>query len=293
MLRKVALVAALIAMFGTFLTSASEIIDLGPQVTTIAMDENDRGEDVIQVTVSEVRLDAIEIDGQRWAAPRVPEASNLMERGLPALPFLESQYLLGRTDGIELRLTGVVTSEVDLEALDFTGIAPSKGHFDRSTDPDSVPWTFDPEVYGGNKPFPSADVWIDSPAIAGPWRAQTFRIPVATWDATTNILTVIEQATFEIVSIAETSNPRLGPDRAPTALFGSMAGAVNASTTRDVRSAEAGRLLILAYDDFVDEVQPLADWETLVGYPTLLTPLSTVAPTPDTHGDHDLHPGPV
>lgn len=280
MLRNITVAIAFLAVVTPFSIQASEVIRLDPASTAIFMDQNDRSENVIQVTVSEVRLDAVDIDGLRWAVPRVPEGSNLMEQGLPSLPFLESQYILGRTDGIDFRLTEVITAEIDLGALGFTGIAPSKGHFDRSIKPDSVPWTFDGEVYGGSKPFPSGDVWVDSPTISGPWRSQAFRIPVATWNATTNILTVVERATFEIVSINEASNPRIGPDRAPTALFGSMAAAVNAASTRDTRSADAGRLLILAFDDFVDEVQPLADWETLVGYPTLLTPLSSVAPTP-------------
>ncbi len=276
MFRMITLVTVIFAMSAPFSASASDIINLGPAETRVVMDQNDRGDDVIHVTVSEIRLDSIEIDGQRWAAPRVPDGSNLMERGLPSLPFLEAQYLLDRTDGIELRLTDVVTAEIDLGAHDFVGIAPSKGHFDRSIDPESVPWTFDPEVYAGEKPFPAVDVWVDSPTIAGPWRAQAFRVPVAGWDAVTNTLTVVEHATFEIVSIADAANPRIGPDRAPTALFGSMRLAVNAPSGRDARSAAAGRLLILAYDDFVDEVQPLADWETLVGYPTLLTPLLSV-----------------
>lgn len=266
----------LVAMIVPFSAQASEVIKLGPAETGFVMEQNDRGQNVIQVTVSELWLDVIEIEGQPWAAPRVPEGSSLMERGLPSLPFLETQYLLGRTDGIDLRLTNVVTTEIDLGAHDFVGIAPSKGHFDRSTDPDTVPWVFDPEVYGGEKPYPVADVWVDPPAIAGNWRAQAFRVPVASWNAATNTLIVVEEATFEIVPVNDAPNPRTGPDRAPTALFGSMQLAVNASSGRDARSAAAGRLLILAYDDFVDEVQPLADWETLVGYPTLLTPLSSV-----------------
>ncbi|RLE34628.1 MAG: hypothetical protein DRJ61_04810 [Acidobacteria bacterium] len=279
MLRKTTLAFILVAMLVSFSAPASEIIKLGPSETGVSMGQNESGNNVIQITVSEVRLDLVEIDGQRWAAPRVPEGSSLMERSLPSLPFLESQYLLGRMDGIELRLSGVVTTEIDLGAHDFAGVAPSKGHFDRSTDPDSVPWIFDPEVYAGVKTFPTVDVWIDQPAIAGPWRSQAFRVPVASWNATTNTLTVIEEATFEIVSIDQAPNPRIGPDRAPTALFGSMRNAVNAPGGRDTLSAQAGRLLILAYDDFVDEAQPLAAWETLVGYPTLLTSLSSVAPT--------------
>ena len=42
---------------------------------------------------------------------------------------------------------------------------------------------------------------------------------------------------------------------------------------------ETGRLLIIADDDFVDEVAPLAEWETLVGYPTMVVPTSVTGTT--------------
>ena len=62
-----------------------------------------------------------------------------------------------------------------------------------------------------------------------------------------------------------------------TGLFDQLARtrAINYGLTRYTPFMETGRLLILAYDDFVDEAQPLADWETQVGYPTVLVPLST------------------
>ncbi|MCD4748146.1 MAG: hypothetical protein K8R59_02125 [Thermoanaerobaculales bacterium] len=289
MLRTFTFVILLFAMLMPFSASASEVIKLGPGETGFVMNQNDRGRNVIHVTISELRLDVVEIEGQRWAAPRVLDGSNLMEKGLPSLPFLGTQYLLGRTDGIDLRMIDVVTTEIDLGTYDLVGVAPSKGHFNRSIDPDSVPWVFDPQVYSGEKPYPGADVWVDPPTIAGPWRSQAFRVPVADWDATTNTLRIIEEATFEIVPVNDAPNPRTGPDRTPTALFGSMQRAVNAPSLRDTRSAAAGRLLILAYDDFLDEVQPLADWETLVGYPTLLTPLSSVPHGGSTPTAEEIH----
>jgi len=255
---------------------ATEIIRLEPLTTGITMDSERNGENVIRITVSEIRLDSIEINGENWAVPRVPEASNLMEASLPGLPFLDGEYLLGRTDGIQLSLLDLQTRDIDLSGMGFSGVAPSKGHFDRNIDPDTIPWVFDTDVYSGNKPYPSTRAWVDTPAISGPFRFQSFRIPLAGWNARTNVLTVIETARFAVISSPDFSNPRIGREHPITGLFGHLRTAVNASQFSSARSSAAGRLLILAYDDFVDESRPLADWEKLVGYPTLLTALSSI-----------------
>ncbi len=70
-----------------------------------------------------------------WAVVRTPGAHNPMDRGLPSLPYLTSKYLLDRTGGISLELVSRKVRTVDLSQYGFDGVAPSKGHFDRSTNP--------------------------------------------------------------------------------------------------------------------------------------------------------------
>jgi len=260
---------------------AAEVISLGPSTTGVATDVLE-GE-VLHLQVSEVRLDRIAIDGSEWAIVRAPGAANLMERGLPSLPFLGSEYLLDRTGGVELELVDVKLHEVDLGVRGFAGVAPSKGHFDRTVDPDSVPWVFDDKVYQGSARFPVEDARVDRPTIAGPLRAQTLRFPLAFWAPDSNTLLVVEEAWFRVVHQPEADNPRVGPDRPLSGLFDAVARlhAVNYDTGRGryIPFVEAGRLVIVAYDDFVDEVAPFAEWQTLVGYPTDVVPVSTIGTT--------------
>jgi len=274
------LLAAFIAVLSIAPFSAAQTIGLAPDATDVVLEATEGGGEILVVTVSEVRLDAVEIEGQQWAVVRVPGGHNLMNRGYPSLPFLTTEYLLDRTGGIDLELAEITVQEIDLTALGFEGVAPSRGHFTRNIDPDTVPWTFHPKVYEAGPAYPTEDVWIDDPFIAGPLRGQSFRFPVARWNAEDNVLTVVEEARFRVVNLAAAPNPRTRHQPAMTGLFDRIARQqmVNYGLVmgRYTPMVETGRLLILAYDDFVDEAEPLAEWQTRVGYPTMLVPLSTV-----------------
>ena len=257
--------------------SATVVIDMDPEETRIALQEGDSGGETLVVTVSEIRLDGVEIDGQRWAVVRVPGAHNLMLRGEPSLPFLTTEYLLGRSGGIDLELIDATVREINLEVHDLAGVAPSKGHFGRDVDFDSVAWSFDAKTYGSSEPYPSVDAWLDDPFIAGPVRAQASRIPVVRWRPADNALLVLEEMRFRIVPDPKAPNPRLRSDPPMTGVFSQLTRRmvnVGPETELDNRFVEVGRMLVIADVDFLDEIQPLVDWHTMVGYPTELVPTS-------------------
>jgi len=272
---------AIVVLGGWTVVSASEVISLAPSVTGVEFAPGENG--IIHLQVSEVRLDRIEIAGDDWAVIRVPGGHNLMDRGLPSLPYLSSEYLLDRTGGIALELVSTKLREIDLDSHGVVGVAPSKGHFDRTIDPSGVPWVFDDKIYQDADRYPAEDVWVDRPHIAGPLRGQALRFPVTHWRPDTNTLAVVEEAWFRVVVLSKADNPRVGPDRPLTGLFDAVARlhAINYDVIRGRYTSfvETGRLVIIADDAFIDEVQPLADWETLVGYPTSLMPVSVAGST--------------
>ncbi len=256
----------------------AQVVTLGND-TGVAFAEID-GAEVIQVAVAEIRLQPVTIAGQQWAMVQVPTGHNLMRRGEPALPFLASEFLLGDDDRISLELVSVREHEIDLSSEGYAGVVPSKGHFDRSQNPANIPFEFDSKIYGSDQSYPGVRQWVDGPFISGPLRGQAMRIPVARWSSESNRLLVIKEATFRVIRSSDYENPRTRPQPALTGLFDQMAQlrAVNyaAERTRYTPLVETGRLLILTYDSFLANVQPLADWETKVGYPTLHTALSAV-----------------
>ncbi len=249
------------------------VIPLAPSRTSLELENAGTRGEVIHLSVAEISLDEVEINGENWALPQVEAAQNSMEKGLPSIPMLHSSYLLGQDNGISLELKSVTTRRIDLSAEGFAGVVPSKGHFGRNIDPSTVPWVFDAAVYEEGKSYPTADSQLSSPFIAGAIRAQDIEIPLMRWNSADNSLVVIEDARFEIHQLDAAPNPRIhavaqGAPLSPAALH-----ALN-GTTRS--GSSVGRLLILCYDDFLDEIQPLVDWEKLVGFPTVLTALTAV-----------------
>lgn len=261
----------------------SQVIGLNPARTEMSLDRDRDGGETLTVTLSEIDLDALTIEGESWAVVRVPTAALMMERGLPALPYLTSNYLLNDDNRIRLELISATPRVISLGDYGFRGVAPSKGHFNRDIDPETVSYVFEERVYDSDLSFPGQQVNLSTPFIAGPVRAQAFQLNLVSWQAQSNLLTVLEQVEFRIVKMKDHENPRVREARPMSSAFmGLRDRAVNRDLSRDPYSpfVELGRLLILCHDSFLTEIQPLVDWETLVGYPTLLTPLSTVGATP-------------
>jgi hypothetical protein len=256
-----------------------DIIDLPPSTTGISLVQGASvdGSTVI-LEVGEVSISSVKIEGANWAVVRVPGGTLTMERGFPSLPMLHAEYLLGARDGIRLELASVETRTIDLTLMGLAGVAPSKGHFDRSTDPDSVPWVFDSTVYDDGKTYPAWKQKVSEPFIAGPVRGQSMSIPVAFWSAGNNLLEVVVRARFTVQWVENDANPRLGAVQPMTPVFnaGLEGRAINTSRMR-TPTAVPGRLLFIVHDDFLDEVQPLIDWERLVGYDPIVEVTSGIA----------------
>jgi hypothetical protein len=268
-------IALLAVLLAAAVVSAQEL-PLAGGPTGLEWQQAGDGAETVTLHVGTARLEPVAIDGQTWAVVRVPRARLMMDRGRPALPFFGGQLLLEPSHSFEVTDVSITTEVFDLTAMGYAGPAPSKGHFDRSIDPETVPWTFDDKVYGGVQPYPTARVNLADPALAGPLRLQSLRVPAAQWSPVDNTLTVLTSVTATIHSKTGGMNLRRRPAPKPNVLFEQVARsrALNYQPTRD--GLAPGRLLILAHDDLVSAVEPLADWHRLVGYPTLLEPLSTV-----------------
>ena len=268
--------------FGTLIvlmavgTIAAQPLSLDGGASGLKWERAADGAETVTMNVGAARLEPVAIDGQTWAVVRVPGARLMMDRGLPALPFFGGELLVDRARAFVIEDVSITTESFDLTAMGYAGPAPSKGHFDRSVDPDSVPWEFNADVYDGGKPYPDAQWQLSSPAIAGPLRLQSLRAPAARWSPASNTLTVLTSVTVTLRAVDDASNPSRRANVQRNALFEQVARtrALNYLPERD--APEPGRLLILAHDDLVDAVAPLAQWHALVGYPTLLEPLSSI-----------------
>ena len=272
------LVVVMVAMVGAAVVGSAQVVPVGDGLTGLRMDVAEGSVQRLVVTVGEVRLDGVEIDGLRWAVVQAPGASNTMERCLPSLPELATEVLLGDGDRIRLELESVREKAVDLTALGYAGVAPSKGHFTRDVDPETVPWCFDSKVYDEQRAWPGLEAAVDEPFIAGPLRGQGVRAPAARFEPATNRLLVVEEATYRVVRSSDVTNPRrrVAPPPNLALSYAAAERAVNGRAVVDGRLVEAGRAAFVVYDAFLDEVAPLVQWSELVGHPVVVAPLSSI-----------------
>ena len=90
----------------------------------------------------------------------------LSEAGQPNIPSLSIPIIINDMGKMDVRVSKVEYLEYnDIE------IAPSKGEFPRSINPDDVPYTYG-DVYQQNEFFPATSVKLDSPYILRDFRAQ-------------------------------------------------------------------------------------------------------------------------
>jgi hypothetical protein len=237
-------------------------------------------QDTLTIHVSEIQLVPVEIEGATYAIPQIPNANYLMDKGRPSIPFINGSYLLKDTDRIILKIRTVKTREINLETLGYAGVVPSKGALERNIDPAKVLWTFDPKIYDTETVFPERDVELEHPFITGPLRGQNLRIPLIHWDTATNTLIVIENMTLDIIHQEDSVNPRRNTTKHLSGMFNEMQQRFFLNVPRETPDyapmVEAGRVLLITYDTFAEENQPLIDWETQVGYPVELTLLSAI-----------------
>ncbi|PIE90414.1 MAG: hypothetical protein CR997_06390 [Acidobacteria bacterium] len=279
--------------FINFLLILIAITGIAPSVSTVFGQEFHFGgntqvqyrdserHETIEVTLDKLNLSGIRVQNQNYAFPSIDNASYLTNKGEPALPFLPFDLLLGDSDQVELKLLSLTKREIALTPLGYAGVIPSKGHFNRNIDPNDVPWLFEPKIYEEGTIYPDRHVFQGTPYIAGPLRGQNFHIPVVKWNIEENTLIVVERATFEIVRKEDRVNPRAnGKEKRLTGLFSEMMNRKYLNTLRTPPEydtlVESGRVLFLVYDEFIEEVQPLIDWEEQVGYPVSTTLLSEV-----------------
>ncbi len=202
----------------------------------------------------------------------VGEGTQIMEKGMPDLAKLVSTIIIPDMDKMEIN---VVSSEYQ----EFTDVevAPSKGHFDRSTDPDDVPFTYG-EAYETDAFWPEDLAQLEEPFIMRDFRGQTVTIFPFQYNPVSKTLRVYTDIEVEITSTGEEGETTL-ERRQEEILVEPEFGRIYERFFLNIAAAERGypmleteegSLLIICYDDFMDAMKPFVDWKRTTGRKTEL-----------------------
>jgi hypothetical protein len=208
-----------------------------------------------------------------------PGATQLLYKGAPDMPKLTTSVII--PDKAATNIEVIYNDYIEIENID---IAPSKGSLLRTQDPDQVPYTYG-EVYNQNRFFPEPKATLSDPFIIRNYRGISVTAFPFRYNPVQKTLRIYTDITVQINHTEGKSVNKLQQNK-------------NLRVTDDFRDiyknhflnyredkytpldeGTPGRMLIIAFDDFTDEMEPYVTWKREKGIETEMVNLTTVGST--------------
>jgi len=265
-LQKFVLALALIVLLP--LSLAAEVVTLGATAEPVSVRvlESTEARIVLEYDLGSFTKNSIEIDGNLYYTIDLGEESKLKEKGLPALPNVCRSIIIPDNAAMNLRV--VSSHYVDYEGVP---VEPSKGIITRDVDPATVAYTFDP-FYAGDAWYPAATATARDPYIMRDYRGMVVEVNPIQYNPATQTLRVYDSVVVEVVSVgAARANPLTFHPENLDAEFDKIYRRhfVNYTEagTRYPSVSDVGNMLVIAYGDFMDEMESLVTWKNQMGVP--------------------------
>ena len=209
----------------------------------------------------------------------VPRTVSTAAAGEPNLPMIAVPAIIGDQQHYSIRL-------IDAQYTDFQmEVAPSKGDFPRSVNPDDVPYTYG-EAYSTDAFFPAQNVGLYDPYILRDFRGQNMVFYPFAYNPVTHTLRVYYNMTVEMYSdgqLGENTLSRRSSEVKMDPEFGALYQNhfINYSEGLSKYNAvdETGELLIICHDAFMDAMQPFVNWKKQIGRPVTMVGTSVSGAT--------------
>ena len=211
----------------------------------------------------------------------VPRTISTAAAGEPNLPMIAVPAIIGDQQHYSIRL-------IDAQYTDFPmEVAPSKGDFPRTINPDDVPYTYG-EAYYTNAFFPSQNVGLYDPYILRDFRGQNMVFYPFAYNPVTHTLRVYYNMTVEMFSDGQpgentlsrrSSEMKMDPEFG--ALYQNHFINYNEGLSKYNAVDETGELLIICHDAFMSAMQPFVNWKKQIGRPVTMVSTSVSGTTSD------------
>ncbi|MCR5646569.1 MAG: T9SS type A sorting domain-containing protein [Bacteroidales bacterium] len=252
-------------------------LSIGQQYQLITSNETNI---TIDIQAPEFQTQAVVTPQGEAFVVTAPKAMNRAEAGEPDLPLLVIPTVIG--DDALMQVEVIESEYTDYQNIN---IAPSKGDFPRSVNPEDVPYTYG-EAYQRNAFFPTQLVQLDEPYIHRDVRGQNLVVYPYTYNPVTKVLRVYTHLVVSMdrighddrnVIVNRTRSFKLDPEF--KALYEHRYINYQESLTRYTPIEENGELLIICHDDFMTAMEPFVAWKKQIGRPTTMVGTSETGNT--------------
>ena len=256
---------------------------LGGQPETYRTQLISSSESSIQVNVQVPGFYTASVTTPRGEAQVItmPKAVSTAHAGEPDMPMTGIPVLIGDKARMSIRV-------IDAQYRDFEGIevAPSKGDFPRTINPEDVPYTYG-TCYSEDAFFPASNIGLYEPYIIRDFRGQNMVVYPFAYNPATKTLRVYYNMTVEMYKVDDHGSNTIESRRSNVVKmdpdfksvyqrhFINYEAAMNRYTPLD----EEGDLLIICYDNFISSMTDFVNWKKTRGINTTIVGTSTAGST--------------
>lgn len=237
---------------------------------------------IVEITLNGFSTSEVETPKGNALIINAEEMYPLSEAGDPNIPTLSIPLIINDIYKMDVRVD-------DAEYVEYQGveIAPFKGHFPRSINPDDVPYTYS-EVYENDAFFPVSQVKLDEPYILRDFRGQNLKVTPFAYNPQTKVLRVYNKIIVEVFgsdidnyNIISRKSNIIKLDNDFKHIYENRFLNYSESGVKYDVFEEEGDLLIICHDEFMDAMEPYVEWKTTIGRKTTIVGTSVAGTTED------------
>jgi hypothetical protein len=209
----------------------------------------------------------------------VPRTVSTAAAGEPNLPMIAVPAIVGDHQHYNIRIVDAQYANYSME------VAPSKGDFPRTINPEDVPYTYG-EAYSTDAFFPAQNVGLYEPYIMRDFRGQNMVVYPFAYNPISKTLRVYYNMTVEMYSdglssenIFDRRSNEVKIDPEIEALYGNHFINFSEGLSKYTPVVETGDMLIICHDAFMTAMQPFVNWKKQIGRHTTMVGTSTTGTT--------------
>ena len=230
---------------------------------------------VLDYTFSDPVITAVDIDGAKFDVFAYPGEPLSLEAGAPATPMICRSVIIPDDGRMAVTVTAAEYYEVAAD------VAPSKGNLLRTVDPAQVPYPFG-AAYRTDDFYPGGLATLSEAFILRDYRGQTVRVYPVQVNPVRQLVRIYTSMTVELTRVGAGGVNTLAAHQHKQVSSASFERVyqhhfLNAPpATRYAELNEEGEMLIIVYDAWNANVQPLAAHRNASGIPTTVVNVSAI-----------------
>ncbi len=229
---------------------------------------------VVEVDLNEVFSTELTVNGKETEIFSLQGGSPILEKGAPDLGKLSVSYEIPNARKMAFEV-------LETEYKDYEGVevAPSKGNLTRDQDPSKVPFIYG-DVYKKDGFYPQKLVQLNTPYILNEKRGQSVWFYPLQYNPVQKVLRVYSKMKVRYYQTTEKGQNELVKVEANNSseIFNNIYKGhfANYKALKYNALSETGKMLIVCYDDFANEMAGFVEWKKQRGLEVELVKYSQV-----------------